>query len=58
MTRLLAAATALAASAGAALAHEGHIAPRDGHAHPEYLALGLAALAVAGVVWFVVRRSR
>jgi len=57
MTRLTAAAALVVASAGSALAHPGHIAPEAGHSHPEYLAVALIGLAVAGVVWAVLARG-
>ena len=46
--KILTPAIALIASAGAAVAHEGHVAPVNGHAHGEVLALIIAgALAIA-----------
>ena len=57
MTRILSfTLTTVAGSATSALAHSGHVAPIDGHAHWEALAaLGAVAL-IAASVW-IARRS-
>ena len=57
MTRILSLTlAAIAGSAASALAHSGHVAPIDGHAHWEVLAaLGAVAL-IAASVW-IARRS-